>query len=29
MFAGLPEPDLQRLRDLLTRMQANLVRFEP
>jgi len=29
MLDGLPEPDLIRLRDLLTRMQANLLRFEP
>jgi len=29
MFAGLSEPELLRLRDLLTRMQANLMRFEP
>jgi DNA-binding MarR family transcriptional regulator len=29
MLDGLPEPDLQRFRDLLTRMQANLLRFEP
>jgi DNA-binding MarR family transcriptional regulator len=29
MFEGLPEPDRLRLRGLLTRMQANLLRFEP
>jgi DNA-binding MarR family transcriptional regulator len=29
MFDGLPEPDLERLRDLLTQMQANLQRFRP
>lgn len=29
MLDGLSEPDLEQLRDLLTRMQANLVRFEP
>jgi len=29
MLDGLSEPDLDRLRDLLTRMQANLLRFEP
>jgi MarR family transcriptional regulator, organic hydroperoxide resistance regulator len=29
MLDGLPEPDLERLRDLLTHMQANLQRFQP
>jgi len=29
MFDGLPERDLERFRGLLTRMQANLLRFEP
>jgi DNA-binding MarR family transcriptional regulator len=29
MFDGMPEPDLERFRDLLTRMQANLLHFEP
>jgi len=29
MFDGLPAPDLERLRELLTRMQANLQRFQP
>ena len=29
MLDGLPEPDLERLRDLLTQMQANLQRFQP
>jgi DNA-binding MarR family transcriptional regulator len=29
MLDGLVEPDLERFRDLLTRMQANLLRFEP
>jgi len=29
MLDGLPEPDLDRLRDLLTRMQANLLHFQP
>jgi DNA-binding MarR family transcriptional regulator len=29
MFDSLPEPDLERLRDLLTQMQANLQRFRP
>jgi DNA-binding MarR family transcriptional regulator len=29
MFDGLSEPDLERLRDLLTHMQANLQRFQP
>jgi DNA-binding MarR family transcriptional regulator len=29
MFDGLPEPDLERFRDLLTHMQANLQRFQP
>ena len=29
MLDGLPEPDLERLRDLLAQMQANLLRFQP
>jgi DNA-binding MarR family transcriptional regulator len=29
MFDGLTELDLERFRDLLTKMQANLLRFEP
>ena len=29
MFNGLTELDLERFRDLLTQMQANLLRFEP
>jgi DNA-binding MarR family transcriptional regulator len=29
MFDGLTELDLERFRDLLTQMQANLLRFEP
>jgi len=29
MFEGLSEPDLERFRDLLTRMQINLLRFKP
>jgi DNA-binding MarR family transcriptional regulator len=29
MFDGLPQPDLERLHDLLTQMQANLQRFQP
>jgi DNA-binding MarR family transcriptional regulator len=29
MFDGLPDPDLERFRDMLTRMQANLLHFEP
>ena len=29
MLDGFPEPDLDRLRDLLERMQANLFRFQP
>lgn len=29
MFDGLAEPDLERLRELLVRMQTNLLRFQP
>jgi DNA-binding MarR family transcriptional regulator len=29
MFDGLSEPDLERFRDVLVRMQDNLQRFEP
>jgi DNA-binding MarR family transcriptional regulator len=29
MLDGLSESDLERLRDLLTQMQANLLRFQP
>jgi MarR family transcriptional regulator, organic hydroperoxide resistance regulator len=29
MFEGVPEPDLERFRDLLTHMQANLQRVQP
>jgi len=29
MFAGLPDSDLERLRDLLTRMHANLHSYQP
>jgi len=29
MLDSFPEPDLVRLRDLLERMQANLLRFQP
>jgi len=29
MFDGLPETELEQFRDLLTRMQANLLHFEP
>jgi DNA-binding MarR family transcriptional regulator len=29
MFAGLPESDLERCRDLLMHMQANLQQFQP
>jgi DNA-binding MarR family transcriptional regulator len=29
MFDGLPEADLHQLHDLLTQIQANLLRFEP
>jgi hypothetical protein len=29
MFEGLPEPELERLRDLLVQMQANLKHFRP
>jgi DNA-binding MarR family transcriptional regulator len=29
MLDGLPQPDLERLLDLLTRMQANLQGFQP
>lgn len=29
MFNGLPEPDLERFRDILTRIQDNLQHFEP
>jgi DNA-binding MarR family transcriptional regulator len=29
MFDGLTDLDLERFRDLLTQMQANLLRFEP
>jgi DNA-binding MarR family transcriptional regulator len=29
MLDGLSEPDLERLRGLLTQMQANLLRFQP
>jgi DNA-binding MarR family transcriptional regulator len=29
MFVGLPQPDLERLRGLLTQMQSNLQHFRP
>jgi DNA-binding MarR family transcriptional regulator len=29
MFEGLPQPELERLRDLLTQIQTNLQRFQP